>query len=65
LKFNAQQQEFRLDQERIQLLKSLLVTAVNEENCTIFNSDNKSTPVFNEEESNYMRKKVLDILKRW
>jgi hypothetical protein len=34
LKFNAQQQQFRLDQERIQLLKSLLVTAVNEENCT-------------------------------
>lgn len=65
LKFNAQQQQFRLDQERIQLLKSLLVTAVNEENCTIFNSENKSTPVFNEEECNYMRKKVLDILKRW
>jgi molybdenum cofactor biosynthesis enzyme MoaA len=65
LKFNAQQQQFRLDQERIQLLKSLLVTAVNEENCTIFNSDNKATPVFNEEECNYMRKKVLDILKRW
>ena len=65
LKFNAQQQQFRLDQERIQLLKSLLVTAVNEENCTIFNSENKSTPVFNVEECNYMRKKILDILKRW
>ena len=65
LKFSLQQQQFRLDQERIQLLKSLLVTAVNEENCNIFNSENKSTPVFNEDERNYMRKKVLDILKRW
>lgn len=65
LKFNAQLQQFRLDQERIQLLKSLLVTAVNEENCNIFNSENKSTPVFNKEECNYMRKKILDILKRW
>ena len=65
LKFNAQQQQFRLDQERIQLLKSLLVTAVNEENCNIFNSDNKTMPVFDVEECNFMRKKVLDILKRW
>ena len=65
LKFNAQQQQFRLDQERIQLLKSLLVTAVNEENCNIFNSDNKAMPVFDIEECNFMRKKVLDILKRW
>lgn len=65
LKFNTQQQQFRLDQERIQLLKSLLVTVVNEENCNIFNSENKYTPVFNEEECNYMRKKVLEILKRW
>jgi len=65
LKFNAQQQQFRLEQERIQLLKSLLVTAVNEENCTIFNSENKTTPVFNDEECNFMRKKVIDILKRW
>jgi hypothetical protein len=65
MKFNAQQQQFRLDQERIQLLKSLLVTAVNEENCNIFNSDNKAKPVFDAEECNFMRKKVLDILKRW
>ena len=65
LKFNAQQQQFRLDQERIQLLKSLLVTAVNEENCTIFNSESKSKPVFNEEECAFMRKRILDILRKW
>jgi hypothetical protein len=65
LKFNAQQQQFRLDQERIQLLKSLLVTAVNEENCTIFNSESKSTPVFNEEECAFMRRRILDILRKW
>ena len=65
LKFNMQQQQFRLDQERIQLLKSLLVTEVNEENCNIFNSENKSSPVFNDEECAFIRKQILNILKKW
>ena len=65
LKFSLQQQQFRLDQERIQLLKSLLVTAVNEENCNIFNSENKLRPVFNEEECAFMRKRILDLLRKW
>ena len=64
-KFEAQQQQFKLDQERIQLLKSLLTSALNEDNCSIFSNETNVTPVFNADECAFLRKRILDIVRRW
>ena len=64
-KFESQQLQFKLDQERIQLLKSLLTSALNEDNCSIFSNETNLTPVFNEEECTFLRKRILEIVRRW